>query len=211
MLFRSLPYEGHPSFASLETEAALLQFFPEQFPDASGFMPSLIPDFQKNPTGPLLTVRCSPWHVDGRAVLIGDACHAVVPFLGQGMNAAFEDCVILSRCLAEHHPDRLRAFRAYEEQRKHHVDTLAELCIDNFIEMRDRVSSRAFLLKKKMEIFLHTLFPRWYLPLYTLVTFTRSPYGDAVRRVRRQNLIVGLLLAGILLGIALALLSYLWN
>jgi kynurenine 3-monooxygenase len=206
-----LPYEGQPSFACLDTEAALLRFFQEQFPDAVPLMPSLVPDFQKNPTGPLLTVRCSPWHVDGRVVLIGDACHAVVPFLGQGMNAAFEDCVVLSRCLAEHDSDRVLAFCAYEEQRKQHVDTLAGLCIENFIEMRDRVSSRAFLLKKKMEIFLHRMFPRWYLPLYTLVTFTRTPYADAVRRVRQQNLVVGLILAGLFLGLSLALLSYLWN
>ncbi len=206
-----LPYEGQPGFASLDTDAAVLQFFGEQFPDALPLMPSLLPDFQKNLTGPLLTVRCSPWHVDSRVVLVGDACHAVVPFLGQGMNAAFEDCVVLDQCLAEHRPDRLRAFRAFEERRKRHVDTLADLCIDNFIEMRDRVSSRAFLFKKKVENLLHRLFPRWYLPLYTLVTFTRTPYADAVRRVPRQNLIVGLLLAGIVLGISLALLSYLWN
>src|SRR5205814_5013009 len=127
----------------LNTETDLLKFFQEQFPDAVPLMPSLVADFVKNPTGPLVTIRCSPWHVGDRAVLIGDASHAVVPFLGQGMNAAFEDCVVLNQCLANHWADRESAFRTYEQARKEHADTLAGLCIDNFIEMRDRVSSHA--------------------------------------------------------------------
>jgi kynurenine 3-monooxygenase len=185
-----LPYEGPNSFAGLRSEAEVLRFFRDQFPDAVPLMPALLPDFLKNPTGPLLTVRCGPWHVGGKVVLIGDACHAVVPFLGQGMNAAFEDCVVLNQCLAEKAPDWEAAFRAFEERRKPHTDTLADLCIDNFIEMRDRVSSRMFLLKKKLGILLHKLFPRWYVPLYTLVSFTRTPYAEAVRRARRQDRVV---------------------
>lgn len=205
-----LPYEGRHSFAALKTEAALLQFFREQFPDALPLLPSLAEDFATNPTGGLVTIRCRPWHVDGRVVLIGDACHAVVPFLGQGMNAAFEDCSVLNRCLEIYAPNRLAgAFADYESQRKDNVDTLADLCIENFIEMRDRVSSRVFRLKKKLQVFLHKIFPRWYLPLYTLVTFTRTPYAEALRRAKRQDRIVALGLAAlgfVLLGIIVALL-----
>lgn len=168
-----LPYEGHPSFAALATETDVLKFFQAQFPDALPLLPSLVPDFLKNPTGPLVTIRCSPWYVRDRVVLIGDASHAVVPFLGQGMNAAFEDCVVLNQCLAQHGPDRESAFRTFEQLRKEHADTLADLCIDNFIEMRDRVSSRVFRFKKKMAGWLHKLLPRWYLPLYTLRNLLR--------------------------------------
>jgi kynurenine 3-monooxygenase len=206
-----LPYEGPHSFAALQTEAAIEQFYREQFPDAVPLLPSLVADFQKNPTGPLLTVRCSPWHIDGRVVLIGDACHAVVPFLGQGMNAAFEDCSVLNLCLGLYAPDRRKeAFEDYERRRKQHTDTLADLCVANFIEMRDLVSSRFFLLKKKLTIFLHKLFPRWYLPLYTLVTFTRTPYADAVRRARRQNWVVGIFSGGLVL-LVVVILALLWR
>ena len=184
------PFEGPNGFAALQSEADLLRFFREQFPDALALMPNLVADFFKNPTGSLVTIRCRPWHVGGKVVLLGDACHAVVPFLGQGMNAAFEDCTVLDECLAQHAPAYEAAFQAYEARRVLHVDTLAELCVDNFVEMRDRVGSRAFLLKKKGEIFLHKLFPRWYIPLYVLVTFTRTPYAEAARRASKQDRVV---------------------
>jgi kynurenine 3-monooxygenase len=146
--------------------------------------------------------------VDGRVALLGDACHAVVPFLGQGMNAAFEDCTVLDRCLAAHPGDRAAAFAAYERQRKENTDALADLCVENFLEMRDRVSSRLFRLRKKFEILLHRLLPRWYVPLYTLITFTPTPYAEARRRARRQDRAVRaalLALAALALGVVLLL------
>jgi kynurenine 3-monooxygenase len=127
----------------------------------------------------------------------------VVPFLGQGMNAAFEDCTVLTRCLKQHSPAWEEAFSAYEDRRKPNTDALAELCLDNFIEMRDKVGSQLFLLRKKFDILMHKLLPFWYLPLYTMVSFTTIPYADAVRRARRQNWIV----AGVLPGAALLLLA----
>src|SRR5262249_37712402 len=162
----------------------ILAFFRQQFPDAVPLLPNLAEDFLHNPTGALVTIRCQPWHIDSRAVLIGDACHAVVPFLGQGMNAAFEDCTVLSRCLAEHAPRWEEAFRQYEGLRKPHLDVLADLCIENFVEMRDRVGSQLFVLQKKLAVWLHRLLPGWYLPLYTMVEFTRIPYADALHRAR---------------------------
>jgi kynurenine 3-monooxygenase len=192
------PYEGEPSFASLQTARDVVSFFEQQFPDAVPLMPSLAEDFFSNPTGPLVTIRCSPWHHDGKVVLLGDACHAVVPFLGQGMNAAFEDCSTLARCLAEE-PDHELAFRAYENARKEHTDTLADLAVYNYVEMRDHTGSRLFLLRKKWEILLHKLFGSWYVPLYTLVSFTRTPYANALRRARKQDRIVRAALVCLLL------------
>jgi kynurenine 3-monooxygenase len=181
------PFEGANSFAALKTEAEVLRYFEQQFPDAVPLIPTLARDFLHNSNGSLVTIRCHPWHLDGRVLLLGDACHAVVPFLGQGMNAAFEDCMVLDRCLTEHNANIERAFQTYEVLRKVHTDALADLCLNNFVEMRDRVGSKWFLLKKKWVNLLHKLFPRWYLPLYTMIEFTRIPYADAVRRARAQD------------------------
>jgi kynurenine 3-monooxygenase len=203
------PYDGPVSFAALRTAADVRRFFDEQFPDAVPLMPDLAEEFRRNPVGPLLTVRCAPWHVGGEAALVGDACHAVVPFLGQGMNAAFEDCSVLHECLKRHAPDWEAAFGDYERRRKPNVDTLADLAVYNFLEMRDLVASPVFRFRKRVEQFLHKLFPRWYLPLYTLVTFTRTPYREALIRARRQDLVAGLAFGGVLLAALLGL--FLWT
>ncbi len=201
------PFEGPNSFAALTNERDVLAYFELQFPDVPGLVPTLAHDFLHNPTGSLVTVRCRPWHHAGRVVLLGDACHAVVPFLGQGMNAAFEDCTVLADCLARHGANRTAAFVEYEARRKEHVDVLADLCIDNFLEMRDRVAARAFVLWKKLALLLHRAFPRWYVPLYVMIEFTLIPYADAVRRARRQDravrgvaFVLLLLLAAIVVG-----------
>jgi kynurenine 3-monooxygenase len=204
------PFEGPNSFAALKTEADVIRYFRQQFPDAVTLMPTLAEDFLKNPTGSLVTIRCSPWHVRDKIVLLGDACHAVVPFLGQGMNAAFEDCTVLNDYIRGCAPDWEAAFRHYEAHRKENTDALADLCIDNFLEMRDRVSSRFFLLRKKLDVLLHKLLPRWYLPLYTLVTFTTTPYAAARKRALTQQRIVrtiGISLLMILVLVLYALLK----
>lgn len=192
------PFEGPNSFATLRTAEEVTSFFREQFPDVAPLLPTLAEDFLHNPTSALVTIRCQPWHWGDRVVLLGDACHAVVPFLGQGMNAAFEDCAVLSDCLSRY-PDRRAALAEYETRRKQHLDTLADLCIENFREMRDRVGSRFFVLRKKLGLLLHRLFPRWYVPLYVMIEFTRIPYADALRRARRQD--------GMVRGLAIVLLS----
>jgi kynurenine 3-monooxygenase len=203
------PFEGPNSFAALRTESDVLTFFRDQFPDALPLIPTLADEFLANPTGSLVTIRCQPWRV-GRALLIGDACHAVVPFLGQGMNAAFEDCTVLHQCLLESKWDWERAAARYESSRKEHTDTLADLCVENFVEMRDRVASPWFVAKKRLTLLLHALFPRWYLPLYTMIEFTRIPYADAVRRTRAQNRVVGIVIAGLLLLLAVSIVC-LWR
>ena len=183
-------FEGPRSFATTKTEDDVRRFFDEEFPDAVPLMPTLLEDFKNNPTGSLVTIRCAPWYYRDRVCLLGDAAHAVVPFYGQGMNAAFEDCVVLDECLEKFANNRERAFAEYFSRRKENADALADLAIGNFIEMRDKTSSRAFRAKKKLDHFLEAALPGMYLPLYTMVTFTRVPYAQAARRARLQDRIL---------------------
>src|SRR5882757_5057103 len=191
-------FEGPRSFATTTTDDAIRRFFGEEFPDAVSLMPTLLEDFRQNPTGSLVTIRCAPWSYKDKVVLVGDAAHAVVPFYGQGMNAAFEDCVVLDECLEKFPENRERAFAKYFECRKENADALADLAIQNFIEMRDKTASRTFRAKKKLDHLLEGLLPGIYLPLYTMVTFTRIPYAQAARRARIQDWLVYTSLAAIL-------------
>ncbi|MFL6584304.1 MAG: FAD-dependent oxidoreductase [Chthoniobacterales bacterium] len=183
-------FEGPRSFASIENDDDVRRFFDEEFPDSVPLMPTLLEDFHQNPTGSLVTVRCAPWFYRDKIALVGDAAHAVVPFYGQGMNAAFEDCVVLDECLAQFGDNRERVFAEYYRQRKQNADALADLAIENFVEMRDKTASRFFRAKKKLDHVLEAALPGVYLPLYTMVTFTRIPYATAARRARRQDAIV---------------------
>jgi kynurenine 3-monooxygenase len=175
---------------STKTDDEVFDFFREEFPDAVPLMPALLDDFKNNPTGSLVTIRCAPWFYKDKVALVGDAAHAVVPFYGQGMNAAFEDCVVLDQCLAEFPDNRERAFSEYFSRRKENADALADLAVHNFIEMRDKTASKTFRAKKKLDHLLEGLLPGIYLPLYTMVTFTRIPYATAAHRARRQDRIV---------------------
>ncbi len=197
-------FEGPRSFATTKTDDEIRRFFDEEFPDAMPLMPSLLDDFKTNPTGSLVTIRSAPWFYENKVALVGDAAHAVVPFYGQGMYAAFEDCVVLDECLAEFPEDRQRGFAEYFARRKKNADALADLAVQNFIEMRDKTASQTFRAKKKLDHLLEGLLPGIYLPLYTMVTFTRIPYSTAARRARLQNRIVyaGLIVLLLVTGFA---------
>jgi kynurenine 3-monooxygenase len=203
-------FEGPSSFATTKTDEEIRRFFEEEFPDAVLLMPSLLADFKNNPTGSLVTIRCAPWFFKDKVAMVGDAAHAVVPFYGQGMNAAFEDCVVLDDCLAEFPQDRHRAFAEYFSRRKKNADALADLAIENFIEMRDKTASRIFRAKKKLDHVLEGLLPGIYLPLYAMVTFTRLPYATAANRARFQDRVIFASLIGaaslLLVAVLLALL-----
>ena len=196
-------FEGPRSFATTKTDDDVRRFFDEEFPDAVSLMPSLLDDFRNNPTGSLVTIRCAPWFYRDKACLVGDAAHAVVPFYGQGMNAAFEDCVVLDECLEQFPENRARAFTEYFRRRKENADALADLAIGNFIEMRDKTASKTFRAKKKLDHMLEAALPGIYLPLYTMVTFTRMPYAKAAKRAQIQDALVYVslfLIAAILLA-----------
>ncbi len=197
-------FEGPRSFATTKTDEDVRRFFDDEFPDAVPLMPTLLQDFKDNPTGSLVTIRCAPWYYRDKVALVGDAAHAVVPFYGQGMNAAFEDCVVLDECLEKFPSDRARAFAEYFVRRKENADALADLAVENFIEMRDKTASKTFRAKKKLDHLLEAALPGFYLPLYTMVTFTRIPYAEAARRAQRQDRIVyGTLIAAVILIVSL--------
>ena len=183
-------FEGPRSFATTKSDEDVRRFFEDEFPDAVPLMPTLLEDFRGNPTGSLVTIRCAPWYYRDKVCLVGDAAHAVVPFYGQGMNAAFEDCVVLDECLEQFPDNRERVFAEYFRLRKENADALADLAIGNFIEMRDKTASKTFRAKKKLDHLLEAALPGTYLPLYTMVTFTRMPYAMAAKRARLQDLLV---------------------
>jgi kynurenine 3-monooxygenase len=182
--------KGRRSFDNMRSDGSVRRFFESEFPDAVALMPNLLEEFRENPVGSLVTIRCAPWYYRDKVALVGDAAHAVVPFYGQGMNAAFEDCVMLDECLTNWPNDRKRAFAEYYQRRKPNTDALAELAVQNFIEMRDKTASRAFRAKKKVDHWLETTLPGHYLPLYTMVTFTRMPYAQAQRRAKLQDALI---------------------
>jgi len=192
-----LPFEGNDSFAQLNTPAAVVEFFQARFPDAVPLMPGLPGNFFANPTGSMVTVKCSPWHVEGRALLLGDAAHAIVPFFGQGINCGFEDCTILLELMDRHGADWERVFREFEEARKVNTDAIADLAVENFVEMRDRVADPHFLFRKRVELALETRYPRLFVPKYAMVTFHRIPYATALKRGRMQEAMLAELCGGI--------------
>lgn len=164
------PFEGERSFASLNSDDKIVNFFQTHFPDAMALMPDLPDGFKINPTASLVTMQCYPW-VRNNTLLIGDAAHAIVPFYGQGMNAGFEDCRILNSLLDHFEDDWKKAMISFQQLRKPDTDAIAHLALDNFIEMRDLVADADFLLRKKIEAKLHELYPDRWIPLYSMVTF----------------------------------------
>lgn len=182
-----LPFEGQDSFAQLTSPPMLREFFQSRFPDASALMPQLEENFFTNPTGAMVTVKCSPWHAGDRALLLGDAAHAIVPFFGQGINCGFEDCTIFLELLDRHGPEWERIFREFEAARKENTDAIGDMAVENFVEMRDRVADPHFLFRKKMELVLESRYPQRFVPKYAMVTFHRIPYATAKRRGEIQD------------------------
>jgi kynurenine 3-monooxygenase len=180
------PKEGPDSFAALSTADAILDYFTATYPDAVPLMPTLADDFRHNPVGSLVTVRCAPW-VRGRAVLLGDAAHAILPFFGQGANCAFEDCVVLDEQLADPGLDLPEALSRYQQLRSPNTDAIAEMAQENFVEMSDRVNSRLFQWQNNARHMLERRLPGRYVSRYELVSFTTLPYAEIGGRVRRQD------------------------
>jgi len=181
-----LPFEGEVSFQHLTTNANVTSFFQRYFPDTLDLMPTLLEDFKNNPTSSLITVKCRPWQWQNRILLLGDAAHAIVPFYGQGMNAGFEDCTILDGLHDQFGGDWSKMIPHFAAQRVADGDAIAELAQRNFIEMRDLVADPKFLLRKKIAAHLHAQHPD-FLPVYSMVTFSNTPYHIALKEDDAQN------------------------
>lgn len=182
-----LPMEGPGSFDALDSPAKVVKFFEEQFPDAVGLIDDLPNTFLRNPVSGFLTTRTLPWYHGDRIVLIGDACHTVVPFYGLGMNAAFEDCAVLDSCIGEHPQQLSLAFQKYQQLRKPNTDVLGDLSIENFVELRDKVRSYRLIARKKLIAGGHWLFPKAVVPLYTMMSHTTLPFAEALHRSKLQD------------------------
>jgi kynurenine 3-monooxygenase len=185
-----LPNEGDPSFATVRSGADARALFERDFADALPLIPSLEHDFEHNPAGMLATLYLDCWHLDGRAVLLGDAAHAMVPFHGQGMNCAFEDCVALAGHL-DANSDLADAFAAFEAERRPNAQAIQAMALENYLEMRARVDDADFLLQRALERQLAERHPQRFVPRYAMVTFRRLPYATAFERgqVQRELLV----------------------
>ena len=181
-----LPNEGDPSFATLPDLAAARDFFARDFGDALALLPDFDQDWIANPTSGLATLRLDRWRLDGRAVLIGDAAHAMVPFHGQGMNCAFEDCLALSRHIGLA-ASWEQAFAGFEDERKPNARAIQDMALENYIEMRDQVDDADFLLRRALERLLAERHPGVFVPRYSMVSFLRTPYATAFARGEVQR------------------------
>ncbi len=185
-----MPHAGeYPSFEHVSTGDDAQALFEREFPDALPLIPELREDYEANPVGVLGTLYLDRWHLDGRALLIGDAAHAMVPFHGQGMNCAFEDCVALADHL-ERNASLADAFAAFEAQRKPDAAAIQRMALENYIEMRDRVDDAAFLLQRQLELALQDRHPGRFVPHYSMVSFMRIPYSVALHRSDVQRVIL---------------------
>lgn len=175
-----LPDEGKNSFADLTSGDRVQEFFQEYFPDVLGLIPNLSESFEKNPLGILGTLRAQPWVIDDQIALMGDAAHAVVPFFGQGMNCGFEDCTELLNQIAKN-SNWKSCLAEYGKIRKPEGDSIADMALENYIEMRDSVGNAEFLKRKAIELELERRFPSQYISRYSLVSFSTLPYSEAKR------------------------------
>lgn len=190
------PFEGDPSFESLDSVAKARAFFEEQFPDALDLMPDFDQEWEQNPAASLVIIRCFPWTKNGKVALIGDASHAIVPFYGQGMNSGFEDCTVLEELMEEYQDDWAAMFKSFEALRKPDGDAIADLAMRNFVEMRDLTGDADFLLQKKIESRFADKHPDRWTPLYSLVTFSDDiRYSEALALGQRQDKIMAEIMA----------------
>jgi kynurenine 3-monooxygenase len=191
-----LPDQGHCSFAELKSRSDFLPFAQQQFADALALMPNAGELFEQNPTGFLGTVHCPRWTVPNKALLIGDAAHAVVPFHGQGMNCGFEDCAELAALLAQHDDDWSRVMPAYQDARLPNAEAIALMAQENYVEMRATSADPKFQLKKSVGFLLEQRFKQ-FIPRYSMVMFHHLPYAEALRRGRLNEIVLDSLCATI--------------
>ncbi|MSR69419.1 MAG: FAD-dependent monooxygenase [Phycisphaerales bacterium] len=201
-------------FDSIATTESARAHFTKHYQDALALMPTFDHDFVNNPVGWMMTVRSRPWSMGGRVALLGDAAHAIVPFFGQGANASFEDCEALTDALAASHNDIPAALADYERARKRNTDAIADMALENFIEMRDKTASRLFRWRKKAEHFIHGMAPSIFTPRYDMVSFDTIPYADALAKSRRQDRVITISIKFLLVvavAVIYAIVALLWR
>lgn len=189
------PFEGAPSFGSLQTREQVSEFFNVEFADAVALMPELVDEYMRNNTSPLVTVKCSPWIAGNKLALMGDAAHAIVPFFGQGMNCGFEDVRVFDALIDKHNENFAEVLKEYQTLRKPDGDAIADLAINNFVEMRDLVASPKFQLQKKIEANINLKHPEQWVPAYSLVTFSpQVRYSEALQRGQNQQRVMDIVM-----------------
>ncbi len=187
-----VPYE---KFDSVKTDADIKKFFEEEFADAVPMMPTLLEDYKHNPVGSLVTVKCYPWVKGDKLALMGDAAHAVVPFYGQGMNCSFEDVVVFDDMVEKYGDDWKTIFDEYQKERKPNADAIADLAVQNYYEMADKVGDKHFLHKKHIEHDLAELYPDKFKSQYELTTFSLSGYKYALDMGKKNDILLEKIIA----------------
>ncbi|CAG0882078.1 unnamed protein product [Cyprideis torosa] len=175
-------------FQPLHNEKALLAFFSEHFQDALELIGAerLCKDFFRVPAQPLVSVKCNPYHTKC-SIIMGDAAHAMVPFYGQGMNAGLEDCLIFHELMRQHSSNLQLVLKEFSRVRQPDAEAICELALYNYIEMRYLVNSKMFRIRKFMDRILYSFVPSFWVPLYTMVTFTRTPYRECIENKQWQD------------------------
>lgn len=191
-----LQKKGAISFENIKDRTDIETLFKTEFPDAPALMPTYVDDFEKNPQGALGTIRCSKWVYKDSVALMGDASHAIVPFFGQGMNSGFEDCTTLLKLWDDNNHDWSQAFHDYDRTQRPNANAIADMAIENWIEMSERVGDPQFLMRKKVEALLERNFPKLFKARYGMVTYTLIPYHMVQKAGRLQDQILGELMTG---------------
>ena len=184
------PMTGTKSFETVKTKKDILDLFQSQFHDAIKLIPNLMEDFQKNSTGDLASVYCKPWHLGDKALLIGDAAHAVVPFFGQGMNASFQDCSTLAKLMGQNKNDWKTIFNTFSSVQVENGHAIADMAIENYLEMRDHVNDTEYKKRRNVELKLERMFPAQFIPRYSMVSFHQIPYAEVYQRGGKQSKII---------------------
>ena len=189
-----MPSKGATSFETIKTSKEVNDLFKTYFPDILDLIPTLHDDYIKNPTGNLATIYLDPWHFDNRALLIGDAAHAIVPFFGQGMNASFQDCTTLNKLIKKEKNDWGRIFSTFSKQHVVNGHAIADMAIENYEEMRDSVNKTSFQAQRKLEFSLEKQFPNKFIPRYSMVSFSERPYSEVYNKGEKQYKLLNALL-----------------
>ena len=188
------PMEGETSFATVNSKEKIISLFEAYFPDSISILNRLTEEYRTNPTGILGSVYCDPWHLGDSAVLLGDAAHAVVPFFGQGMNASFQDCTVLNGLMIEHGDDWKTILNEFSQLHVKNGHAIANMALENYIEMRDKVNDSQYRIRRKLELALENQFPDRFIPRYSMVSFHQIPYSKVYQRGNLQLKIIEALL-----------------